>query len=339
MANFCEACGSQLTGVETFCWKCGAAVRHVSSQAAGAPQPQQPVVPQQPVAGYQQVQLPQPSSASYPPPPQQPPNVQFQQVSTPANPAYAQVPASGGLSAPSIPPVAKKSSPWVAIVAVVLALFFVGGVAVIGGVWYVAHRVNQKVHQLSAAAGASEVTPSNALATLTHTDSCRLLSKEEVGTSLGVEIVATKTIDDGCEYLAKGTTADMTAKHMAALSGAQGADSKQQELIHKFAGGVFAAQSSHSQDAGSDENGNTPVLVFTVDKNGAEAQMKATSGVMGMLGPGQKHIEGIGDDALDESGAMMLVRKGDKLIRITYTSCPCGTDAVKPLAKKLADAV
>jgi hypothetical protein len=33
---------------------------------------------------------------------------------------------------------------------------------------------------------------------------------------------------------------------------------------------------------------------------------------------------------------MIMVRKGDKLIRIMYMSCPCNTDAVKPLAKQLA---
>jgi len=32
-----------------------------------------------------------------------------------------------------------------------------------------------------------------------------------------------------------------------------------------------------------------------------------------------------------------MVRKGDKLVRITYIMCPCSTDAIKPLAKKLAD--
>ena len=36
---------------------------------------------------------------------------------------------------------------------------------------------------------------------------------------------------------------------------------------------------------------------------------------------------------------MMLVRKGDKLIRIMYSTCPCSLDAIKPLAKKLADRV
>lgn len=35
----------------------------------------------------------------------------------------------------------------------------------------------------------------------------------------------------------------------------------------------------------------------------------------------------------------MTIRKGNKLIRIMYTTCPCTIEAVKPLAKKLADAV
>jgi hypothetical protein len=34
---------------------------------------------------------------------------------------------------------------------------------------------------------------------------------------------------------------------------------------------------------------------------------------------------------------MMFVRKGDRLIRIMYSTCPCGVEAIKPLAKTLAD--
>jgi hypothetical protein len=30
------------------------------------------------------------------------------------------------------------------------------------------------------------------------------------------------------------------------------------------------------------------------------------------------------------------VRKGKKLIRITYSTCPCTIDAIKPLAQRLA---
>jgi hypothetical protein len=33
------------------------------------------------------------------------------------------------------------------------------------------------------------------------------------------------------------------------------------------------------------------------------------------------------------------VRKGKNLVRIMYVTCPCGTEAVKPLAKKIAEAL
>jgi hypothetical protein len=38
------------------------------------------------------------------------------------------------------------------------------------------------------------------------------------------------------------------------------------------------------------------------------------------------------------ANGMMLVRKGNTLIRMMYISCPCNTDQIKPLAKKLAAA-
>jgi hypothetical protein len=36
---------------------------------------------------------------------------------------------------------------------------------------------------------------------------------------------------------------------------------------------------------------------------------------------------------------MIMVRKGNKLVRIMYLTCPCGTEAVKPLAKEIANAL
>ena len=65
--------------------------------------------------------------------------------------------------------------------------------------------------------------------------------------------------------------------------------------------------------------------------------MRLNAKVLGRLGPGQKAIPDIGDQAMDESSAMMMVRKGDKLIRIMYSTCPCSVEAIKPLAKMLAD--
>ena len=34
-------------------------------------------------------------------------------------------------------------------------------------------------------------------------------------------------------------------------------------------------------------------------------------------------------------GSILLVRKGDKMVRIMYMQCPCGLDEILPLAQKL----
>jgi hypothetical protein len=33
---------------------------------------------------------------------------------------------------------------------------------------------------------------------------------------------------------------------------------------------------------------------------------------------------------------MLMVRKGNTMVRFTYISCPCNTDNIKPLARKVA---
>ena len=41
----------------------------------------------------------------------------------------------------------------------------------------------------------------------------------------------------------------------------------------------------------------------------------------------------------EPSGSILMVRKGDKLVRIVYSTCPCNLDAIKPLAQELAGAL
>jgi hypothetical protein len=79
----------------------------------------------------------------------------------------------------------------------------------------------------------------------------------------------------------------------------------------------------------------------SIDQGSAEAQMKLDSKFLGTLGPasGSGKIAGIGDEAFVAADGMMLVRKGDTLLRITYISCPCNTEQIEPLAKKLAAAL
>ena len=257
-----------------------------------------------------------------------------------------------------------KSSPLTKILVGFAVVVITVGALAAGGVYYVVYRVKQKVHEVARDVtdpGSSSENNSSSSGGLMGSiskmvsgsgnsrsgdrdsnggisgDPCRLLSKEEVGRAIGVEIVATETSDAGCSYLAQGNSGDMTAKHMAAMMGTKGADAKTQQTIQTLTGGLAKMIQSGGQGTENDKNGNVPVLVFSVDNNAAEAQMRLNAKVLGGLGPGQEGVPGIGDQAFDEAGAMMMVRKGDKLIRIMYSTCPCSVEAIKPLAKMLAD--
>ncbi len=260
----------------------------------------------------------------------------------------------------------KGSSLTKILIGFAVVVITVGALAA-GGVYYVVYRVKQKVHEVtrnvpgmgSSSDSGSNSGGSSVLGSISKMvsgssdgsgdssgsgsnggisgDPCRLLSAAEVGRAIGVEIVATETTEGGCSYLARGNSGDMTAKHMAAMMGTKGADAKTQQMIQGFTGGMAKAFQSEGHDTGMDKNGNVPVFVFGVDNTSAEAQMRLNAKVLGGLGPGQEGIPGIGDQAFDEAGAMMMVRKGDKLIRIMYSTCPCSVDAIKPLAKMLAD--
>ena len=299
MPNFCTNCGAPLSG--PFCVKCGADARAANSapSQASAPQPMQ--------TG------PQPVSPG------------------------PQAPAKTGMST-----LAKLS-----IAAIVI--IFVGGLAAAVGLYYVAHRVSQKIHQVadgitgstsdSTNSGNASSSDSSASSDNSLGDVCRFLSKEQVSKAIGVEIIRTESKDNGCSYIARGTQADMTAKHMAAIAGTKGADARTQKMTEQIAGGLFKSLQGQERDSGQDSSGDVPVLIFSIDTNSAETQMRLNGKVMGNLGPGPQGLSGIGDEAFDMSGAMIMMRKGDKLVRIMYSTCPCSVEAIKPLAKELADAL
>ena len=306
MATFCVKCGAPLSG--PFCVKCGADMSNLSA----LPQPPTPVA-----------QAPQPAAA-------------------PTSPGPA--PAKQGLSA-----LAKLG-----IAAVVI--IFVGGAVGIAGVYYVAHRVSQKIHQatdeiLRSSSDSSSSNSGSKDSGLTASssagssggsaivgDACRLLQKEDVSHAIGVEIVRTHSEDNGCTYIAKGTQADMTAKHVSAMMAARGADKQAQQMIQNFAGGMGKVFESEKPQSEQDTSGEVPVFNFSVDQNAAEEQIQLNAKTLALLGDTQG-LPGIGDQAFVSADGIIMVRKGKNLIRIMYITCPCGTEAVKPLAKKIADAM
>ncbi|HEX4427151.1 MAG TPA: hypothetical protein VH079_17260 [Terriglobales bacterium] len=228
------------------------------------------------------------------------------------------------------------------LVAFGIFIVVVGALAV-GGVYYVAHRVSQKVHQLaselpnSTESSSNNSAASSKIAAGSSQDPCRLLSKEDVGRAAGVKVVRTESTGDSCSYLAVGDAADMTSRHMSAMMASKGADSQQQKMIQQFAGGLFKASEKDGK-SDIDSNGNVPVFSFSLEKQAADGEMGLNRTVLAGM-PGGHIISGIGDEAFDAGDSMIMVRKGDMLIRIMYMTCPCNTDAVKPLARKLADAL
>ena len=172
----------------------------------------------------------------------------------------------------------------------------------------------------------------------TSGDVCRLLSKEDVSKAIGVEIVRTEPGGDGCSYIAKGTQADMTAKHVAAMMAARGADKKTQQMIQTFAGGMGKMFESEKPQSEQDTSGEVPVFNFSVDQQAAEEQMRLNAKGLATLGDTQG-LPGIGDQAFVSADGVIMVRKGKSLIRIMFITCPCGVDQVKPLAKEIADAL
>jgi hypothetical protein len=257
---------------------------------------------------------------------------------------------------PPSPPAAgtKASSPWLKVIVVALIVIFVCGAAAVGGVIYVAHKVSQKAHEYSrevlaetaasTEAGSAEKTTKLAAASNNNIavvgDPCRLLSKEDVGRAIGVPILETSPADGGCSYLAKGTAAGMAAKHAAAMMGAKGADKKTQGMFEQFAGGVLNNMPKNATTDTESADGNVVVFTFGIDSSSAREQMHLNAKVLSGLGStAQQPLDGIGDEAFAEADSMIMVRKGDKLIRIMYMSCPCSTDAVKPLAKQLAASI
>ena len=188
-AKFCNKCGAPSIGAP-FCNKCGASMREAAS----------PAPPSAAARGPQML----------PPPP----------FPAPAQPA----------------PVAQtttKGSPLTKVLIGVAVVIITVGALAAGGVYYVVYRVKQKVHEVArdAGLGSSSENNSNSSGGIMGSiskmvsgssnndgggsggrgnngaisgDPCRLLSNEEVGNAIGVQIVATQTSDAGCSYLAHG---------------------------------------------------------------------------------------------------------------------------------------
>ena len=213
-------------------------------------------------------------------------------------------------------------------------MIFLFGAIGVAGIWYVAHRAKQKIHEMGlddlATAPNQHRGP-----TLGGTNPCSLLSKEDVAQAVKVDVVRSERpegSDAGCEYSVMGNYVDLIAKH-ASLLNKKETDQSQRQMMESFAKAV--GHSNDSQQRAPRHPGESPVFMFSVDNNSATAQMSISRATFGRMGPAFTSIPSLGDDAFDIANGMMMVRKGDTIIRIIYMMCPCTTEDVVPLARKI----
>jgi hypothetical protein len=299
MAGFCRNCGRPLADGQAFCDGCGTPAAGPPVRSSAAPPP--------------------PGSTA---PPAQPPQADPQ--------PRPQAPAPQAAAAPP----AKSGSTLVKILLVFVVVIFLFGAIGVAGIWYVAHRAKQKIHEmgLDDLATASDEHRGPALG---GTNPCSLLSKEDVAQAVKMDVVRSERpegSDAGCEYSVLGNYVDLIAKH-ASLLHKEETNESQRQTMETFAKAV--GHSNDSQQSAPRHPGESPVFMFSVDNNSATAQMSLTRATFGRMGPAFTAIPSLGDDAFDIANGMMMVRKGDTIIRIIYMMCPCTTEAVVPLARKI----
>jgi hypothetical protein len=302
MAGFCRTCGTALGDGQGFCVKCGTRVGDVAQ------------------AGMTQAGAPAPPAGGAAPPVAAVPPAAY------SAPAQASVPAaSSGASA------------LVKILIGVVIVFVVFGALAAGAMIYIGHRVHQKAQEMGLTRSSEEMRESNAA--LRRIDGCALLSKADVGQAVKMEIVraeAQSGDSPGCTYSVSGDPGDLTAKHLASLQRNR-MSKADQDTMQNFGKTVFHGTAAAPDSAGG-HPGEAAVLSYSIDNNAAQLQMRLNKAALGGLGPGiTPAISNLGDEAFDAAGAMLFVRKGDKVVRIMYMTCPCGLDDVVPLARKIVD--
>jgi hypothetical protein len=350
MTRFCGACGSPTPETAIYCGVCGAARVPVQpASLAQEPAALPPITPDP--ATWATVALPT-SHAPAPATPQPPPPAAY--VSAPAGYApapAAYVPAPAGY-APAVAYPVKKSNTLLKVILAVVILLCIGSALALAGLYYGVRMVKQKVHQIAGQElGGSSVFNSNESGDGFKGDPCRFLSKAEVSQAVGVVVIRADAKDDGCSYIAKGDPADVTAKHAAAMLGGLGADAQTQKTIQKFAGAIFAQQEAGDKSLSAEAaTGEVPVLVVSFTSGNAQMEMKLNRGTLGRItnvapaggqntgaqNTGSGDLTGIGDEAFEAGGSMILVRKGNTVVHFTYISCPCNTGNIKPLAQMVA---
>ncbi len=249
-----------------------------------------------------------------------------------------------GSAAPPRPVAPAASAPaggsGLKIVVILLVCLGLAGVAVIGGVWYVAHRVKEAVVEKAQENGVdlhSIVPPATATANQHKTHkACDLLSQEEAARVLGEPIARTEYQEQACMYYGPAGLSARLARDQAAetFKRAQAPGAKPGGM--EVANGVGALVESMGAAAGqTGSGGEMPLLIFSVTDEDARSVMAAQNATNALFSgffkaaegdaKGTQYgapIKGLGDQAVRLPKLGLNVLQGDTMIRIIAGPVP-----------------
>ena len=250
-------------------------------------------------------------------------------------------PSSGAQPQPAGPPVsAPARGSGLKILMVVLVCLGVAGAAVIGGVWYVAHRVKEAVVEKAKENGVdlhSIIPPATATTNRYKTHkACGLLSKEEAARILGEPIERTEYHEESCDYYGPAGLYTKLAQNQAAdaikRAGAPGSNTGGMEVANGLGALIDSAGAAAGQTG---SGGEMPLLMLVVSDENARSVMAAQnatnalfSGIFKAAEPDAKgaqygaQIKGLGDQAVRVPKLGLNVLQGDTIIRIIAGPVP-----------------
>lgn len=174
-------------------------------------------------------------------------------------------------------------------------------------------------------------------------DLCRLATPAMVGPAVHATVVRAEPPESnaGCEYSIKDTGANATTNHAISMAGAMNGgaiDPEAQKVLSAF-GNTVLGNSSTEANKSARHPGEVPALVFSIDDSSdARQELKMNRDAQSRLGP-VTPIPGVGDEAFEAAGSMIMARKGGKMIRFIYTQCNCASKDIVPIAQKIAAAL
>jgi len=219
---------------------------------------------------------------------------------------------------------------------VVVVCFAVLGIAAIGGLYYIGHRVKQAVVQRAATYGVDLRSSPSAVSGAARPrlqNACDLLSREDAARLLGEPIERIEGQSDTCSYFGPPGLSARLAQQQAA-----GTFQRAQAPGSKVGGGDVANavdQLVNNLGTGAGQTGSggeMPLLMLIVGTDG-KAQMTALSATKAIFtgifeASGEKgmsvraDVPGLGDRAIRVPKLGLNVLKGDVLMRITAGPVP-----------------